>query len=77
MMRCPSCKHTAVRANPDDDMGPEWWICPNPNCVQNAWTRGERNPKRSGRAGSVVENLVSLTEEERERLASVFVGRLT
>lgn len=70
LMRCPTCNHTAVRANPDDHMGAEWWICPNPNCVQNTWSRGERNPKRAGRAGAVVENLVSLGEEERERRAA-------
>jgi hypothetical protein len=75
-MNCPAagCRHRGVRANPDDDMGAEWFICPNPNCVQGAWSRGERNPKRSGRAGSVVENLVSLTEEERERRVDLSVS---
>lgn len=69
-MHCPTCRHRGIRANLNDEMGPEWWICPNPNCVQQAWSRGERNPERSGRAGRVVDNLVSLTEEERERRAA-------
>jgi hypothetical protein len=73
-MRCPTCKAEAVRANPDDDMGAEWFMCVNPTCTQRAWPRGERNPKRERAA--VVENLVSLTEEQRERRAAIYIGRL-
>jgi hypothetical protein len=76
-MRCPTCKARAIRANPDDDVGSEWFACVNPQCTQRAWSRGERNPKRSGRAGAMVDNLVSLTEEQRERRAAIYVGRIT
>jgi hypothetical protein len=73
-MHCPTCKHRAVRANPDDHHGAEWWICPNPNCVQSSWSRGR--PGGRGQRSPLVDDLVSLTEEQRERAAHIYVGRL-
>lgn len=74
-MRCPTCKTKALRANPDDHEGSEWWICPNPSCTQVAWPRGKRSPR--GERSPLVDQLVSLTEEQRERAAHTHVGRLT
>lgn len=66
-MKCPACKHAAVRVNSDDHSGAEWFFCPNPQCTQSAWSRGE--PGGRGQRSPVVDHLVSLTEEERERAA--------
>ena len=74
-MSCPTCGKRAVRVQgADEGDRREWFICVNVQCAQTAWSRGEPGPGR-GRRAPVVENLVSLGEEHRERLEHWFTPR--
>lgn len=74
-MNCPTCGKRARRVQgADGGDRREWFICPNFQCTQQAWSRGEPGPGR-GRRAPLVEDLVSLGEEHRERLEHRFTPR--
>jgi hypothetical protein len=75
-MNCPTCGKRAIRVQgADEGDHREWFACMNhANCTQRAWSRGEPGPGR-GRRAPLVEGLVSLGEEHRERLEHRFTPR--